>query len=54
VIPPVIHGAGRATTVVWFRRDLRLHDHPALRRAADAGDALALLFVVDDRLLNGR
>jgi deoxyribodipyrimidine photo-lyase len=50
----VIHGAGRATTVVWFRRDLRLHDHPALRRAADAGDALALLFVVDDRLLNGR
>ena len=54
MIPPVIHGAGRATTVVWFRRDLRLHDHPALRRAADAGDALALLFVVDDRLLNGR
>ncbi len=41
------------TTVVWFRRDLRVHDHPALRRAEEAGDALAPLFVVDDRLLTG-
>jgi deoxyribodipyrimidine photo-lyase len=26
-----------ATTIVWFRRDLRMTDNPALRAAADAG-----------------
>jgi deoxyribodipyrimidine photo-lyase len=41
-------------SVVWFRRDLRVHDHPALARAVDAGDQVAPLFVVDDRLLDGR
>lgn len=39
------------TEVVWFRRDLRLHDHPALAAAAAAGDVLPL-FVVDPRLLD--
>jgi deoxyribodipyrimidine photo-lyase len=43
-----------ATTALWFRRDLRVHDHPALRRALDDGDRVAPLFVVDDRLLAGR
>jgi deoxyribodipyrimidine photo-lyase len=42
-----------ATTVVWFRRDLRLHDHPALARAVSDGDRVAPLFVLDDRLLAG-
>jgi len=41
------------TTVLWFRRDLRLRDHPALEQAAAAagrsGRVLAL-FVIDPRL----
>ncbi len=37
-------------TLLWFRRDLRLHDHPALAAAArDDGNVLAC-FVVDPRL----
>ena len=41
--------------VVWFRRDLRLTDHPALAAAADEartlGRPLLALFVVEDGLL---
>ncbi|OBA59381.1 deoxyribodipyrimidine photolyase [Mycobacterium sp. 1100029.7] len=36
-------------TLLWFRRDLRLRDHPALLAAADADDVLAC-FVLDPRL----
>lgn len=36
--------------VLWFRRDLRLLDHPALLAAARSGAVLPL-FVLDDRLL---
>jgi deoxyribodipyrimidine photo-lyase len=36
--------------ILWFRRDLRLGDHPALLAAADGGEVLPL-FVLDDRLL---
>ena len=36
--------------ILWFRRDLRLSDHPALLAAADSGEVLPL-FVLDDRLL---
>ena len=42
------------TSVVWFRRDLRLHDHPALTAAQPDGDRIAPLFVIDERLLAGR
>jgi deoxyribodipyrimidine photo-lyase len=42
-----------ASTVVWFRRDLRVHDHPALAWAADRG-AVIPLFVLDPVLLGGR
>ncbi|MGN6612126.1 MAG: deoxyribodipyrimidine photo-lyase, partial [Angustibacter sp.] len=40
-------------TVLWFRRDLRLADHPALHAAAQAagGGRVLPLFVLDDRLL---
>jgi deoxyribodipyrimidine photo-lyase len=38
-----------STDVLWFRRDLRLADHPALTTAAAAGEVVAL-FVVDPRL----
>jgi deoxyribodipyrimidine photo-lyase len=42
------------SVVVWFRRDLRLHDHPALGAALADGDRMAALFVLDERLLGGR
>lgn len=41
------------TAIVWFRRDLRVHDHPALCAAAEA-EHVVPVFVVDDRLLDGR
>ena len=40
----------RPTTVVWFRRDLRPDDHPALAAAAGDGPVVPL-FVVDDALV---
>ena len=38
------------TSIVWFRRDLRLGDHPALAEAAAGGAPVAALFVPDPRL----
>lgn len=39
------------TSVMWFRRDLRLADNPALLSALDAGpDGIVPLFVIDDTL----
>ncbi len=40
---------GSMTSVMWFRRDLRLGDNPALLAAAHDGDVLPL-FVLDPRL----
>ena len=40
------------TSIMWFRRDLRLRDHPALRAAADNGPVLGL-FVLDPALWGG-
>jgi deoxyribodipyrimidine photo-lyase len=42
------------TAVVWFRRDLRVHDHPALTAAVAEADVVVPLFVFDDLLLHGR
>jgi deoxyribodipyrimidine photo-lyase len=42
------------TAIVWYRRDLRLHDHPALRAALDEFDRVVPAFVLDDTLLHGR
>jgi deoxyribodipyrimidine photo-lyase len=42
------------TAIVWFRRDLRLHDHPALTAAIEAADAVVPVFVFDETLLAGR
>lgn len=39
-----------AARVMWFRRDLRLADHPALTAAADGADVVGL-YVLDPRLL---
>ncbi|MFN0094772.1 MAG: cryptochrome/photolyase family protein [Dehalococcoidia bacterium] len=41
------------TAVVWFRRDLRIHDNPALAASLAAGGRQAL-FVLDSRLRSGR
>jgi deoxyribodipyrimidine photo-lyase len=40
----------RSPSVLWFRRDLRFDDHPALAKAANRGAVLAL-FVVDPALM---
>jgi deoxyribodipyrimidine photo-lyase len=40
--------------VVWFRRDLRTADHPALLAALAAADQVVPVFVVDRTLLDGR
>jgi deoxyribodipyrimidine photo-lyase len=42
------------TALVWFTRDLRVEDHPALRAALDAHDRVIPVFCLDDRLLHGR
>ena len=43
-----------STALVWFRRDLRVHDHPPLRAALDAAERVVPVFVLDDALLHGR
>jgi deoxyribodipyrimidine photo-lyase len=42
------------TSILWFTRDLRLHDHPALRAAVDSASSVVGVFCLDDRLLRGR
>ncbi|MEO6207451.1 MAG: deoxyribodipyrimidine photo-lyase [Candidatus Limnocylindrales bacterium] len=44
---------GRAS-IVWFRRDLRLHDHPALLAACADSDEVVPLYILDPTLINGR
>jgi deoxyribodipyrimidine photo-lyase len=39
--------------LLWLRRDLRLHDHPALAAAIAAADAVVPVYVLDPRLLDG-
>ncbi|HEY2006491.1 MAG TPA: deoxyribodipyrimidine photo-lyase, partial [Solirubrobacteraceae bacterium] len=43
-----------STAIVWFRRDLRIHDHPALCAALEAGERVVPVFCLDDGLLKGR
>ena len=42
------------TALLWYRRDLRLHDHPALHAAVSAADRVVPVFVLDPGLLEGR
>jgi deoxyribodipyrimidine photo-lyase len=42
------------TALLWFRRDLRLADHPALTLAARDYERVVPVFVFDDALLRGR
>jgi deoxyribodipyrimidine photo-lyase len=50
----LVMSVARRPALLWFRRDLRLHDHPALTAALDAGDGLIPLYVLDPALLSGR
>ena len=34
--------------ILWFRRDLRLHDNPALNHAAETGRPILPVFILDD------
>ncbi|WP_241383468.1 cryptochrome/photolyase family protein [Rhodococcus sp. CH91] len=38
-------------SIIWFRRDLRLHDLPTLFSATEVADETLALFVLDDALL---
>jgi deoxyribodipyrimidine photo-lyase len=40
----------RTPRVLWLRRDLRLHDHPALLAAGEGGSPVVPVFVLDPRL----
>ena len=40
------------TAIVWFRRDLRVHDHPALTAAHRDAERIVPVFVLDPRLLD--
>jgi deoxyribodipyrimidine photo-lyase len=42
------------TSIMWLRRDLRLHDLPGLRAALDDSEVVVPFFCFDDRLLHGR
>jgi deoxyribodipyrimidine photo-lyase len=46
-------GARPARALVWFRRDLRIADHPALARALRDADAVWCVFVFDKAILAG-
>jgi deoxyribodipyrimidine photo-lyase len=43
-----------STAILWLRRDLRVHDHPALHAALEEADRVVPFFCFDDRLLHGR
>ena len=42
------------TIIVWFRNDLRVHDHPALAKAVLEADYVIPVFIFDDHITNGR
>src|SRR4051794_3792645 len=50
VSPPTYSKAMAA--LVWFRRDLRVHDHPPLRAALAAHETVIPVFVLEQRLLD--
>jgi deoxyribodipyrimidine photo-lyase len=42
------------SAIVWFTRDLRVHDHPALCAALERHDRVVPAFCLDPQLLGGR
>ena len=53
-LPSVRSGCMASTSIVWLRRDLRIHDHPALSAAAGEDERVLLLYVLDERMIGGR
>jgi len=39
-------------SIMWFRRDLRIGDHPALLEAIAASDEIVPVFILDKKLIN--
>jgi deoxyribodipyrimidine photo-lyase len=46
-------GAETGVALLWLRRDLRLHDHPALAATLGSAARVVPVFVLDPRLLDG-
>ena len=42
------------TEILWLRRDLRVHDHPALMAALSSGSSVLPVFVLDPAIHQGR
>jgi len=40
------------TSIIWFRRDLRINDHPALLAAIESADQVIPLFILDKTQIN--
>ena len=40
-----------ARSILWFRRDLRISDHPALNAAIASGDEIVPVFILDPSLI---
>ena len=40
------------TSIIWFRRDLRISDHPALLAAIEEADAIVPVFILDKTLID--
>jgi deoxyribodipyrimidine photo-lyase len=38
-------------SIVWFRRDLRISDHPALVAALSESDEIVPVFIIDSKLI---
>jgi deoxyribodipyrimidine photo-lyase len=38
--------------IVWFKRDLRLHDHEAMHEALSASGKTLLLYIFEPSVLN--
>ncbi|MSY01770.1 MAG: deoxyribodipyrimidine photo-lyase, partial [Actinobacteria bacterium] len=39
-------------SIMWFRRDLRIGDNPALLAAIEAGDEIVPVFILDKKLID--
>ena len=49
----ISHPNSVSRALVWFRRDLRVADHPALARALREADAVWCVFILDKTILDG-
>jgi deoxyribodipyrimidine photo-lyase len=40
------------TSIIWFRRDLRINDHPALLAAIESAEQVIPLFILDKKQID--